>query len=128
MREISGGSGSACQNSLIANFGLGSATNADLVRIEWPSGTTQELRNVAANQFLTVTEPPQLSSPVLTDGHFAFTLRGSRNLRYNIQLSTNAVDWATVGALTATNVNGVADFDALIDTAAPLRLYRATVP
>ena len=57
MREVSGGDGEMGQNSLHVHVGLGNATNADLVRIEWPSGTTQELSNVAANQFLTVTEP-----------------------------------------------------------------------
>ena len=31
-----------------------------MVRIEWPSGTVQELSNVASKQFLTVTEPPRL--------------------------------------------------------------------
>jgi hypothetical protein len=49
-------------------------------------------------------------------------------LRYNIQLSTNAVEWATVGLLTVTNVNGLASFDAPIDSAPPMRLYRAVVP
>ena len=39
MREISGGDGHMGQNSLFAHVGLGNATVADLVRIEWPSGT-----------------------------------------------------------------------------------------
>ena len=34
------------------------------VRIEWPSGTVQELRGVAVKQVLTVVEPP-LKSPLL---------------------------------------------------------------
>ena len=59
MREISG-DGSGGQNSLHVQFGLGNATNADLVRIEWPSGTVQELTNVTSKQFLTVTEPAGL--------------------------------------------------------------------
>lgn len=56
LREISGGSGCCSQNDLRTHFGLGDATNADLVRIEWPSGIVQELSNVAAKQFVTVTE------------------------------------------------------------------------
>jgi hypothetical protein len=40
------------------NFGLGDATNVDLVRIEWPSGVVQELTNVAVDQILTLWEPP----------------------------------------------------------------------
>ena len=38
------------------HFGLGDATIIDTLRIEWPSGQVQEMRNVAGNQFLTVTE------------------------------------------------------------------------
>jgi enediyne biosynthesis protein E4 len=57
MREISGNGGWGSRNAGRAAFGLGDATNIDLVRIEWPSGTIQELENVRASQFLTVTEP-----------------------------------------------------------------------
>ena len=60
MREVPGGDGNMGQNSLHVHVGLGNATNVDLVRIEWPSGTMQELPSVAANQFLTVTEPHRL--------------------------------------------------------------------
>jgi hypothetical protein len=56
-REISGGGSLGSQNDLRAAFGLGDATNADVVRIEWPSGIVQELHNVAPRQFLTVIEP-----------------------------------------------------------------------
>ena len=38
---------------LVAHFGLGDATNVDLVRIEWPSGNVQELTDVAPDQMLT---------------------------------------------------------------------------
>ena len=59
------------------NFGLGNATVAELVRIEWPSGTVQEMTNVAADQIVTVIEPPrlkldsptQVSWPVTADGY-----------------------------------------------------------
>src|SRR3989442_7473136 len=63
LREISGGSGFTCQNDLRANFGLGDATNVDIVRIEWPSGIVQETNKVAAKQFLTVTEPVVTITP-----------------------------------------------------------------
>jgi hypothetical protein len=39
------------------HFGLGSATRADEIEIHWPSGTTQRLANVPADQILTVNEP-----------------------------------------------------------------------
>jgi hypothetical protein len=63
LREISGGGGLGSQNDLRAGFGLGTATNVDVVRIEWPSGIIQELQNVAAGQFLTVTEPEAHITP-----------------------------------------------------------------
>ena len=39
------------------HFGLGKDASADLIEIHWPSGITQQLRNVAADQILTVREP-----------------------------------------------------------------------
>jgi hypothetical protein len=39
------------------HFGLGMAKTVKLTRIRWPSGITQALKDVAADQFLTVTEP-----------------------------------------------------------------------
>src|SRR5262249_51455953 len=46
LREISGGSGYASQNQLAACFGLGMATNVERLRVEWPSGIVQELKNL----------------------------------------------------------------------------------
>jgi hypothetical protein len=68
MREISGGSGYGCQNDLRAHFGLGDADSVDTVLIEWPSGVTQMLKNVAVNQHLVVEEDgmPTLPSVVLS--------------------------------------------------------------
>jgi len=43
------------------HFGLGHADKADLVEIRWPDGRTTQLKNVAANQFLTVVEEPKKS-------------------------------------------------------------------
>jgi enediyne biosynthesis protein E4 len=64
LREISGGGSLGSQNDLRASFGLADATNVDLVRIEWPSGVVQELRNLAPRQFLTVIEPEARITPV----------------------------------------------------------------
>ena len=63
LREISGGGGLGSQNDLRAQFGLGDATTAERVRIEWPSGIVQELSNVDAKQFLTIIEPELSISP-----------------------------------------------------------------
>jgi len=56
MREISAGSGTGQQDGLNAHFGLGDSDLIRTVRIEWPSGTVQELTDVATNQFLIVFE------------------------------------------------------------------------
>ena len=63
MREISGSGGYMSQNNLDASFGLGNATNVELLRVEWPSGIVQELPNVSTKQFLVVTEPDARISP-----------------------------------------------------------------
>jgi hypothetical protein len=39
------------------HFGLGPKASVDLVEIRWPSGTVQQLRDVASDQILTVKEP-----------------------------------------------------------------------
>ena len=57
LREISGGSGYGSQNASYAYFGLGAATNIDVDRVEWPSGTLQELHSIPSGQLLTVVEP-----------------------------------------------------------------------
>ena len=56
-RYVSGGASSfVFQAELRTHFGLGDATTVDSLRIEWPSGVTQVLENVAADQFLTISE------------------------------------------------------------------------
>ena len=40
-----------------AHFGLGSAKQADTIQIRWPSGTIQTLKNISADQILTINEP-----------------------------------------------------------------------
>jgi hypothetical protein len=103
LREVSGG-GSLGQNDLRAHFGLGDATNADLVRIEWPSGTVQELQNVAVNQFLTVTERPRLQVVGLQpDGSFQFQLTGGIGFRYALQTSSNLTAWTPWTTITNTS-------------------------
>ena len=42
------------QVELPVTFGLGSLERADVIRVHWPDGTTQELRDVVADQFLVV--------------------------------------------------------------------------
>ena len=56
MREITGGDGGYSSSPISAHFGLGDATKIDTIRIEWPSGIVQELRDVPIRQYLRVTE------------------------------------------------------------------------
>ncbi|WP_456426463.1 FG-GAP-like repeat-containing protein, partial [Rhodocaloribacter sp.] len=56
MREINGGTGFFSQHSPIQQFGLGTDTVADELRIDWPSGLTTTLTDVAADQRLTIVE------------------------------------------------------------------------
>lgn len=56
LRYNDGKSGYLAQSVLPLYFGLGSATRVDRITIRWPSGITQTLTDVAANQPLRVTE------------------------------------------------------------------------
>ena len=58
LREIMIGSNYTSQNPLAQVFGLGSASQADLV-VEWPDGQTTTRNNVAADQLLTLDQPPR---------------------------------------------------------------------
>jgi len=63
-QTVSGQTGYGSQNSLNVEFGLGTATNIDEIRIEWPSGFNQVLTDVAPNQFITIFE--DTSGPDIT--------------------------------------------------------------
>ena len=56
-RQITGVSSEHSQDSLVVHFGLGGETEAQVVQILWPSGVTEILENIAADQLLEVTEP-----------------------------------------------------------------------
>jgi enediyne biosynthesis protein E4 len=63
IREIDGGSSHLSQNSVIAHFGLGSATSIDTVKVRWLGGDEQILLDVEVNQQITVAENPKSISP-----------------------------------------------------------------
>ena len=58
MREIAAGSSNKSQNTMIAHFGLGTASRVDSIEIRWPSGIVQNLYDVPINERLIVTEAP----------------------------------------------------------------------
>jgi len=53
---VRSGSSYCSQSDLALTFGLGSDSSVDSIEIEWPSGETQKLGGVPANQFLTIDE------------------------------------------------------------------------
>ena len=56
VQEVSGGAGRGSQNSLPLEFGLGTATVVESLRIRWPSGAVQTLQNVPMDRYLELTE------------------------------------------------------------------------
>ena len=54
--EVMSGSGYYSQNDLRLHFGLGQAPRADTIEISWPSGATEIVRDVAANQLIVIQE------------------------------------------------------------------------
>jgi hypothetical protein len=56
LREVGLGSGLRSQGSLTAEFGLGSATTANVVRVDWPSGIHQTLLQVPGDQRIVIVE------------------------------------------------------------------------
>ena len=55
--QVSFAAGYASSSAGPTHFGLGPNRSADLVEIRWPSGIVQQLRNVAADRLVKVTEP-----------------------------------------------------------------------
>jgi ASPIC/UnbV protein/VCBS repeat protein len=128
MREVPGGDGTMGQNSLHVHIGLGDATKAEIVRVEWPSGTVQELPNVASKQFVTITEPggePRLAAARDND-QVQLTLTGKQGSRYAIETSTALPNWTTANLIvTITNQSGAVTFPAPGAPSGALRFYRA---
>jgi len=134
LRQITGGSGSNGHNELQANFGLGDATNVELVRIEWPSGIAQTLTNVAPKQFLAVVEhqPGVTNAPNFTSVARAsnsavnLSVAGDAGLLYLFEASTNLVNWSWLGV--RTNATGTIQFTDFRATHYAKRFYRVSIP
>jgi hypothetical protein len=61
MRTVRSGSSYLSQSELPLTFGLGKADRVDRLTIEWPSGATQEFKNLPAQKALEITETKGLS-------------------------------------------------------------------
>ena len=57
VQDLISGSTYLSMNSLDVTFGLGESDRADEITIRWPSGVTQILKDISANQILNVEEP-----------------------------------------------------------------------
>ncbi|MGA6956247.1 MAG: CRTAC1 family protein [Candidatus Acidiferrales bacterium] len=55
-KMLRSGSSYLSSSELILTFGLGAHTKADAIEIHWPSGQVDQLKNVAADQIITVKE------------------------------------------------------------------------
>jgi hypothetical protein len=56
MREVKSGSSYLGQNDLRVHFGLGDATRVERVDVRWPNGQVETIRDVPADQVVTVTQ------------------------------------------------------------------------
>jgi len=56
LQEVRAGSSYLSQSDLRVHFGMGKAPRAERLEIRWPSGAVEMLKDVEANQILTVTE------------------------------------------------------------------------
>ena len=45
-----------CSNESVVHFGIGNANRVESVRIDWPSGTTQELQGLEADRRYLIVE------------------------------------------------------------------------
>ena len=124
LRQISGGGLVFAQSEMTASFGLGDATNVDIVRVEWPSGIVQELTNVAAKQFLTIKEPSRLTADISPDGsEFYLTVTSWKGLLYSLESSTDLVNWNYVTTLT--NQTGTVAWTNQLSPSTPALFFRS---
>jgi hypothetical protein len=56
MRDVRAGSGYLSQSDLRLHFGLGAATSIDRLEVQWPSGRTESLTKVPADQIVVLEE------------------------------------------------------------------------
>jgi hypothetical protein len=72
----------------------------DVLRIERTSGTVQELYNIPAEQYLTVTEPARLSMPSPGEVH----IQCWKGMAYRVEGSPDLATWTPL--TTVTNLTG----------------------
>jgi len=121
LRLIDVGASSQAGHNAYAHFGLGDATNVTTLRIEWPSGTVQELYNVSPNQFLTIPEGPSLLVQMPEPGQL--DIFSERDQRLDVQTSSDLKAWQPW--LSITNETGSVIVVDPATNQVPRRFYRA---
>jgi enediyne biosynthesis protein E4 len=56
MRTVRGGSSYLSQSELPLTFGIGKSDSIDRIAVVWPSGATQEFKNISSGRAYEVTE------------------------------------------------------------------------
>jgi enediyne biosynthesis protein E4 len=105
LRELTGNGYSQTCPGLIAHFGLGDATQADIIRVEWPSSNVQELAGRPVDQVLTVTEQVMIT-PVRPSSSLggSVTLTAQLNGTWQWYHDGEALDGQTAKTLTLSNI------------------------
>lgn len=80
----------------------------------------QELRNAAAEQFLTITDPERFQTP----GAGVICIQSWKGMAFDVQASADPDQWSPL--TTVTNLTGTLEFMDP-DAAAPLRRFCLTV-
>jgi len=126
LREISGGTGYG-QTTPLAHFGLGDASVAETVRVEWPSGAVQEFHQVDANQLFTVIEPPKLEIS-RNPGTASITVDviGLPGAKYFVETSEDLANWTE--SVAVTNVNRRTTILDSVSSSSSRQFYRARNP
>ena len=125
MRQVVGTEGWLSFNNLDVIIGLGDATVVDTLRIEWPSGIVQELRNVPVKQTVVAVERTTLDVAKRGAADFELKITGPRQQRYALEASPDLRNWSPTASLTITNSDGTAMFRGTIGSE-PAQYFRAT--
>jgi hypothetical protein len=112
VREVRAGESYGTVNSSMLHFGLGENESVDSAVIRWPSGSSQTLTNLAANQFLVVTENECISPSGLISGSFAICNGQPTTLSATVA-GLNYL-WSTGETTQSISVSSVGEYNVLI--------------
>ena len=112
VREIRAGESYGTCNSSQLHFGLGANQNVDSVVVRFPSGTTERLYNLQADQFVTVIENTCTLSGNFISGATAICSGQSATLTATSGFS--GYDWSTGETTSAIVVNTAGSYNVMV--------------